>query len=231
VPKSPEQNEAILIIMEYIEGKQADWEDFVQLSQAEQKLYLARLAEQFKALRSILSEGYYGRVNGQLFDPCTRPLIIRYKDLFGPYTSYEAIVDAMYRSMELAMDQSAMTPYATTWHPYYASTVARFKDILMRSPASKPVLTQLDPQNENFIARTVRDGEGKIVDFVFTFIDLEMFGWFPAFVQMIRCKRDMVDGRSEEGKTWLKVMEPILCEEDSSEIVGFLEDVEHFHTS
>jgi hypothetical protein len=101
----------------------------------------------------------------------------------------------------------------------------------MRSSASQPVLTQLDPQNKNFIARTMRDGEGKIVDFVFTFIDLEIFGWFPAFVQMICYKWDMVDGRYEEGKVWLKVMEPILCEEDNSEVVGFLEDVEHFHTS
>jgi len=215
------------IIMEDIKGEPFEWEDWVQLPEDLRKLHTTRLGEQLKALRSIPSEGYYGRINNQPWYPNFPIGRTRGKTFTGPYTSYEALVDAIYISVELYCARN--TGWATwpVWPASFLTAMPQLKGVLLRTPASKPVLTQLRFDLRNFVTRPVRNDEGKIVDYVITFVDLLDLAWCPAFMQRMCCIKQVRPVEpSDEEEAWWKMLEPYICEEDDSEVTLFLE--EHF---
>jgi aminoglycoside phosphotransferase (APT) family kinase protein len=84
------------LIMERIEGETLHqmWD---RLPFEEQKAIALQIMEQIRYLRSIPSEGYYGRVYRQAFDP-DYPLLRlnNYNhETFGPYDTYKPYISAL----------------------------------------------------------------------------------------------------------------------------------------
>jgi len=228
------------LVTEYIENDNIDWYNYLKLPEAAQKLYTTRLGEQLRALRSIPSEGYYGRVNKQPFAPDLAPFRIRYQHFHGPFESFYDIVDAMYSSTELRCAEKENLRTSITklrnakqqnraqqqtlpeWDPVIAAMLEDFKPIIGRTKGNKPVLTIMFPTMTKFLAKAVRDNDGEIVDWKITLTDWMDLGWYPAFLQahVLGCWRSPHWG--EEGKKFYQRMKEYICEEDFDEALEYL---------
>jgi hypothetical protein len=219
-------DECIYLVMEYIEGEAFEWRQYEELSESEQDLYTTRLGEQLKALRSIPSEGYYGRIYNQPFDPAVGLFRIRLKEFLGPFESSDMVLDAMYRTAELRLAEECHTQTMfhgqVEWARSDVYTLGHFKQILGRSTGIKPVLTLLDAKLRNFIAQPKRNDAGEIVDWEVTLIDLDLFGWHPAFLQ-IYCLKHHNAKNNETGRKFVKNLAKYVCEDDYTEVMDFLD--------
>ncbi|KAF2124739.1 hypothetical protein P153DRAFT_252835, partial [Dothidotthia symphoricarpi CBS 119687] len=75
------------IITEYLEGATLTHKLYSSLGDEEQEALCARISEQFMLLRSVPSEGYYGRVYYQGVDPMTSIFRLAGKGMNGPYNT------------------------------------------------------------------------------------------------------------------------------------------------
>lgn len=167
--------------MEYIEGETLDYLKWIALSEQDQAVICAKLAEQFRLLRSVPSEGYYGRVHHQSWHHRVGLIEARNKP-GGPYDTYEDLISAMYSAAELT---AATCTNTKEYSPQYESALSEFKSTLATCGGQRPTLTHLDPQLRNIIVRRLPDTEDHTPDWEVTLIDWEHMGWLPAYMQSV----------------------------------------------
>ncbi|EUC46588.1 hypothetical protein COCMIDRAFT_25417 [Bipolaris oryzae ATCC 44560] len=156
--------------------------DWMSSTEEERTTLCARLREQYRLLRSIPSEGYYGRVHCQAFDRKMGMFRTNCKQSCGPYKTYEEFTSAVIRSAEvnalirrvqegeyLCEDQDTM--------------LSEYKQALEISADRKPVFTHVDPSLKNIILRRIPSTQDQPPDWEVTLIDWAGAGWYPAWVQ------------------------------------------------
>jgi hypothetical protein len=79
------------MIMEFIEGIELKYEDWIQFNDEERTTLYTRLNEQYRLLRSIPSEGYYGRIHRQAFDRNMGMFRTNCKQSLGLYETYREL--------------------------------------------------------------------------------------------------------------------------------------------
>lgn len=205
------------LIMEYIEGEMMTEERFKTFDDEVQELFVSKLAEQFRLLRSIPSEGYYGRVYKQPFHARLPIFRTNHLDPSGPYNSFDEVFQAMYTSVQMRCAEQPRDEL----HPIEISYIERFYEMVPRAKGTEPVLTLMDCSFDNLIAKPIEDNAGKIVDWKMTFIDIDMFGWLPAFLQ-VYCAKLFYLYDDETGKTFNRRLAAGISEEDYSTEVDFL---------
>lgn len=170
------------LVTEFIEGDTLTEKLWLGLEDEAQKIICSRLSEQFQLLRSVPSEGYYGRVYHQGWTPWLNLVRIRGKEMCGPYNTFKDLISAMYATAELRM---ADTNNASEYHPIRLGLLSQFKPILGGTKSHRPVLTHLDPKWENIIVRPVKEegDSGEIKDWDVVLIDWDTLGWLPEFMQ------------------------------------------------
>jgi hypothetical protein len=171
----------VVMIMEFIEGIELKYEDWIQFNDEERTTLYTRLNEQYRLLRSIPSEGYYGRIYRQAFDRNMAMFHANYKHSLGPYETYEEFTSAVIRSAEV----SAMISRVQKGEQLYEDQdtfLSEYKLALETCTPTdcEPVLTHVDPGLKNIIFRHTHNHPP---DWEVTLIDWAGAGWFPAWVQ------------------------------------------------
>jgi hypothetical protein len=82
-----------------------------------------------------------------------------------------------------------------TFYPDEESCLSEYGPALLQSNFSYPTLTHIDPTFYNIVVRSV---EGKERNWEVTVIDLEHFGWLPAWAQPLACLERRWIGISQE---------------------------------
>jgi hypothetical protein len=174
--------ECYYLIMEFIEGVTLE-SIWASLDDEARKKISSKLANQIRLLRSVPSEGYYGRVNYQGWGSLNNLFRIRVGNtLNGPYNTYEDCISAMYNAAELRAADSDMGPDLQPDAQLYLS---QFKRTLSEWGCHEPKLTHLDPKFYNvMVQRTKGDGEGA-EDWEVVLIDWADCGWLPAWMQAV----------------------------------------------
>lgn len=200
------------IIMERIKGEQLYdlWETFTPKKQEQ---IMVRLLEHLQALRSIPSQGYYGRVHHQGFNPGYPLVRLNEKEVLGPYDSYEEFVSALSRATWLRRAYACMLP---TFLEEEIAAINEHEADLFRTTSARPVLTHVDPTFRNII---VRPGDGED-DWELIMVDMEGLAWLPAWLQPLYCvERSLWDG--ERKPFFMEAMARIFGE-------SFEEDIERY---
>jgi hypothetical protein len=179
-------------MMDFIEGIKFRSDNFAELPVHAQNIICSKVSAQIRLLRSIPSEGYYGRVHGQgwmepppglMASPKNQP-----RSLCGPYKTYEEYISAMYDSWERseAVSNYTMQPASMSiqdgWQPAFDSLRM---DLWTKIPdwnRHEPKFTWLDPKFENMIVQPIHKDDGT-EDWDVFLIDWECCGWFPAWLQ------------------------------------------------
>lgn len=167
------------IVMERIEGETLRADDWMSMGDKSRSIIISRLCEQYKLLRSIPSEGYYGRVQRQGWR--SWPSFLRKMDpeSSGPFDTYEEFVAALCSSARLCTAMMCELPDFTDRESLY---LQKMESTLPACNGRQPVFTHLDPQLRNTIVRRIPGPEGD-EDWEVTLIDWEHSGWFPAWMQ------------------------------------------------
>lgn len=175
-------NDLCYMVMEFIEGDTLDMDKWLALDDEAQTIICSKLSEQLKLLRSIPceGEGYYGRVYRQGWSPLSF-LRIRYKEMLGPYNTFDDFISAMYVCTEHDL---ATQNLADEFFPEEVEFLSKFKHVLGKTRGFKPVLTFLDLKWDNLIVRPIKGEDGEAIkDWEITLIDWHDCGWLPAFMQ------------------------------------------------
>lgn len=170
------------LVMEYIPGSALNSEIWDSYTPAMQKIICAKISEQLRRLRQVNCEQfYYGRVHKQPFHSQFLMLSYPGQETCGPYTSYEALLDAMFNTAELRAALKSLGEM----DPDAKLTLANFKQSLRAYGVDqKPTLTHLDMKFDNIIVQAITtDGKEDMEDYEVTIIDWEFFGWLPPWVQ------------------------------------------------
>ncbi|KAF2802891.1 uncharacterized protein BDZ99DRAFT_548128 [Mytilinidion resinicola] len=182
VPKEP--YDIHYLVTEFIEGEHIYGEKWDALDDEAREIICSKISEQFRLLRAVPSEGYYGRVYHQAFPSALSLCRIRESNS-GPYDSYEDLVSAMYASAELRAADS-VTINVADHHPHTLGLLSKFKPLLARATGYKPTLTHMDAGPVNYLVRSIKGVGGKVVDWEVVIIDWDSLVWLPAFVQAAR---------------------------------------------
>ncbi|EUC36669.1 hypothetical protein COCCADRAFT_2322 [Bipolaris zeicola 26-R-13] len=170
------------LVMEYIPGFQLTVNDWMGFTEEERTTLCARVREQFRLLRSIPSEGYYGRVHRQAFGCSMGMFRTNYKQSCGPYKTYEEFTSAVIRAAEANALVSRLQE-GEFLSEDQNTVVSEYKQALEISTDRKPVFTHVDPALKNIIFRRIPTTQGHPPDWEVTLIDWAGAGWFPPWVQ------------------------------------------------
>ena len=175
--------------MEFIEGDTLDYKRWKTLGEEACTKICSKLSDQLHLLRSVPSEGYYGRVYNQGWRHRLCLLRGRANKMCGPYNTYENCVSGMYTASEL---QESM------WHDGKDLTteaelaLSNFKRTLTTGKGHEPTLTHLDPSLQNIIVRPLQGTEGPESDWEVTLIDWADLGWLPGWMQAVAFSQQVV---------------------------------------
>jgi hypothetical protein len=173
--------------MEFIEGTQLLAPEWVKLNDQQRENILSGMIEQLQLLRSIPSEGYYGRVNGQGFHPLERFVRTKNKGVSGPFRSHEDLLSAMYGAAEVnAAFRCSSKDDVMLYRPEQLHVLSRFKNIFRNCAGREPKFTHVDLLTQNMVVRPLDGDMRSASKFEVTIIDWSGCGWFPAWVQPIR---------------------------------------------
>ena len=174
------------MMTKYIEGIRLELESeiFAGYPIETQNLLCRKISEQFQQIRALPSEGYYGRVHrqGWLFAPPgieipDRPSVCQ--NITGPYSSYKEYIAAMKIAMEVNL---AYSDSKEEFYPGIVSSAEEFLRILPDWHPHEPKFTWMDPKLSNMIIRPIKGDDGE-EDWEVYFLDWEVCGWYPAWVQ------------------------------------------------
>lgn len=168
--------------MEFIEGFELSLETWTGFTEAERTTLCARLGEQFRLLRSIPSEGYYGRVHHQAFSRLIAMFRTNGKQSCGPYDTYEEYVAAVISSAEVNCIIGGVNKGERLFEDQELM-LSEYKLGLETCTVRKPVFTHVDPDPKNIIFRRIPETQDQAADFEVTLIDWDGAGWLPAWVQ------------------------------------------------
>jgi hypothetical protein len=179
------------MVMEFIEGENLDYIKWKSLGDEAKARICAKLSDQLVLLRSIPSEGYYGRVHNQGWGPNLRLLRLHgVGKALGPYNTYEEFLSAMYRCIELSA--ALQTGGTDEIEPYLTESLEKFISTLATRKGRQPVYTHVDPSFNNFIVRPLEGTMKDAKDYEVTFIDWSQSGWFPAYMQSIAFENKLI---------------------------------------
>jgi hypothetical protein len=173
------------MMMEFIEGIQLREETVAGVLPGQAlDIVCAKVSAQIRLLRSLPSEGYYGRVHrqGWMEQPPGLSLFPKRK-LCGPYNTYEEFCSAMYDSYE---KDNAGYQNGIDWDPGFESETAQIWSMLANWNPQEPKFTWLDPKFSNIIARPIQKDDGT-EDWDVFLLDWECAGWYPAWLQSMQC--------------------------------------------
>ena len=165
----------------FIEGISLSNDNFMNLSDQAQDTICAKISAQLKCLRSLPSEGYYGRVHrqGWVHLPGGLRTATKYsRPVTGPYNTYEEFASAIYRSFELHRAYSDEKGFP----PSYAATMAKLQSMCSDWDPHEPTFTWMDPKPMNVIAQPIKGHDGN-EDWEVVLLDWECCGWYPAWLQ------------------------------------------------
>lgn len=168
--------------MEYIEGEMLDFAKWMSLTEEDRTTICSRLVEQLQLLRSIPSEGYYGRVNNLGWRRDLKLLRRPKSSPCGPYNTYEECISAMHRAAEV---QVAMCNIVEDLYPHQETLLLKFKPTLTTCNGHEPTLTHLDPSLRNIIVRRTQGSKKHVANWEVTLIDWADMGWLPAWMQAV----------------------------------------------
>lgn len=172
-----------ILVTEFIKGVELKYEDWISFTEEERTTLYARLGEQYRLLRSIPSEGYYGRIHHQAFDRNMGMFRTNGKQSSGPYETYEEFTLAVIRSAEVfAMIGRCHLEERRRLDEDQELLLSEYKLALETSTDRKPVFTHVDPGLKNIIFHRI-SGPHDPPDWEVTLIDWAGAGWFPAWVQ------------------------------------------------
>ncbi|KAF1845606.1 uncharacterized protein K460DRAFT_312167 [Cucurbitaria berberidis CBS 394.84] len=173
------------MVMEFIEGELMNYKKWVSLSSEQREKVHCKISEQLQLLRSVPSEGYYGRVKTQGFYPQITFVQTDGEQIRGPYRSYEDLLSAMHAAAEI---QGGITISSENdpevYTPEQKLHLSEFKFRLGKCSGHEPKLTHVDPGMQNWVVRPLDGSMQSASDYEVTFIDWGGLGWFPAWVQM-----------------------------------------------
>lgn len=172
------------LMMEFIEGIPLDSEWLAKLSTQDQNTICAKVSAQIRYLRSLPSEGYYGRVYGQGWVDPPPGLWVdtgTEKSVSGPYRTYEEFISALFRAYEL---QRAGFMFCKDFPAGFASRAAEFLSLFPGWNSHEPKFTWIDPKLTNIIVRQPTEEEP---DWKVFLVDWESCGWYPAWLQALQC--------------------------------------------
>ncbi|KAI8934476.1 hypothetical protein NX059_008178 [Plenodomus lindquistii] len=176
--------EVYYMVQEYIEAEHLNTELWLSLDITGRQKLGASIAEQILLLRSIRPPPHltssYGRVHDQGWQENMEMVQSNYKDLCGPYASYEDFCEAVLTSAHISA--AVFQPEALEMQSSQ-DLLAEFKAAL-KTWDSTPTFTHMDLGIQNILVRRVPslNGDGED-DWEATLIDWERSGWFPAWVQ------------------------------------------------
>lgn len=177
----PKPSVQFAIIMEYIEGTELRYQDWKNYSEEERTTLCLRIGEQFRLLRAIPSEGYYGRVHHQGWSRKMGMFRTNTKQNCGPYERYEdftaaVICAAEVNAMTYFTDEGGLTENQLL-------LISEYKRMLEKSTDRTPVFTHVDPALKNILIRRIPATDEQPPDWEVTLIDWAGAGWFPGWVQ------------------------------------------------
>lgn len=167
---------------EFVEGEKYDYAKWVGLTEDARGKICSKIAEQYRLLRSLPGEGYYGRVHNQSWRYNLNGLRTRTTDPHGPYRSYNDFVSSM---LSAAEHIAAIVPHTEFWDPDESACLSEFRHFLATSlRGHEPKFTHIDPGLHNILIRKVVQDNG-VEDWEVTLIDWADSGWFPAWMQSV----------------------------------------------
>ncbi|KAF1915284.1 hypothetical protein BDU57DRAFT_451817 [Ampelomyces quisqualis] len=190
-------NRPYYMVTEFIEGETLTYELWSTLDKDTRSLLCSNLAEQLQHIRSIPSEGYYGRLYKQGWGGRMGLLRTDGKKLQGPYDTYDEFFSAMFTAAEL---QLSMNDNLVGWHPRAESYLSKFKHVLSTCTGRQPTLTHLDPGLYNIIVNKVQGEKGNTDHWEIILIDWAEFGWYPAWMQSVAFDSQICFWSNEEQK-------------------------------
>ncbi|OAL53655.1 hypothetical protein IQ07DRAFT_628868 [Pyrenochaeta sp. DS3sAY3a] len=214
------------IVTEFIEGDSYDGDDkekWGRLTEDARTKICSKIAEQFRLLRSVPGEGYYGRVHNQGWHGWQSMFRLGSRKPKGPFNTYNEFVSAILKTIEFQtafrhFDKEFFDPDEVAFLP-----VAR-RFLATSSRGHEPKLTHADPALWNMRIRKVIQKDGA-EDWEVTFIDWAEMGWYPAWMQsvMIQLKIYWRRAAPERKDVIRNVLEGI--GDDYSEYVEFFEEL------
>jgi hypothetical protein len=145
-----------------------------------QDIVCAKVSAQIRLLRSLPSEGYYGRIHGQgWMEPPPSLQSHREYKLVGPFSTYEQFVSALCHADERW--EATKFP-GTEWPPGFESKTMELWSAFAEWEPQEPKFTWIDPKLGNVIVQPVRKEDGT-EDWDVVLIDWECAGWYPAWLQ------------------------------------------------
>ncbi|KAF1979693.1 hypothetical protein BU23DRAFT_563087 [Bimuria novae-zelandiae CBS 107.79] len=173
------------LMMNYIEGFTLRHEEMAKFPEKALDIICAKVSAQIRDLRSLPSEGYYGRVHrqGWLHPPSgILPTPTPVLSVSGTYSTYQEFTSAIYRSYEW---HKAVGVCMEEFPPGYASRVAELWSIFSGWESHELKFTWIDLKIENMVVRPVKD-DARNKDWEVFLIDWECAGWYPAWVQSMQ---------------------------------------------
>jgi hypothetical protein len=171
-------------MMDFIEGIQLNAAKLgEQLPPHAQDIVCAKVSAQIRLLRSLPSEGYYGRVHGQgWMDPPPSLQTHREDKLVGPFSTYEQFVSTLCHADER---WKASTYQGVEWPPGFESETMEMWSTLAEWEPNEPKFTWVDPKLNNMVVQPVRKEDGT-EDWDVVLIDWDCCGWYPAWLQAVQ---------------------------------------------
>ena len=182
------------LVLKYIEGQSLNWKLWKSLNDDQHEKIHSKISEQLQLLRSVPSEGYYGRIDNQGFHPDLPLVRTDRKGVCGPYKTHEALLAVMYNAAELAAAFQGHSKYGfENFAPGQWDTLSKLKPILANCNGKEPTLTHCDLSMANIVVSPLDGTMQNASDFTVTFIDWNIFGWYPAYTQRIVLNTGGVD--------------------------------------
>ncbi|KAL1603462.1 hypothetical protein SLS60_005049 [Paraconiothyrium brasiliense] len=176
--------------MNFIDGILLESDRLAEFPVETQDRIFAKVSAQIQYLRSLPSEGYYGRVHRQGWvdpPPGLRTDTGLVRNVVGPYNTYEEYTSAIHSAFEINMAVGS-GPYKKEWWPSYTANSVELLSIFPGWLPHEPKFTWPDPKLTNIIVRPIKDESGN-EDWEVFLIDWEGAGWHPAWVQALQFQK------------------------------------------
>ncbi|KAJ4285975.1 hypothetical protein N0V90_013541 [Kalmusia sp. IMI 367209] len=138
---------------------------------------LSKVSMQIQQLRSVPSEGYYGRVYKQEWIPSGQT----FGSMPGLFNTYEEFVSGMYKSAERYC--AYQQPEDPNWSLFVQFALPRYKALLAGLKPKEPKLTWLDVSYTKCVRMVPVTGTDGTKDWKVYLVGWEKLAWCPAWLQ------------------------------------------------
>ncbi|KAF2006815.1 hypothetical protein P154DRAFT_597094 [Amniculicola lignicola CBS 123094] len=188
------------LVTDFLPGLTLDEDEWLQLDASVQTKLFEKLAAEVKLLRSVAppDPAYYGSVDGRGYRPGMPFTKYRSTDTPGPFYSYEAFIDQVYRTFEVnAIGRLLKHPEDEIFPAMQLYSSIFFSEFGKATPSSRePKLTHMDitmgnirfvPSAKSGIKHSEASMESlsaRVNDYEVWLIDWETLSWLPAWAEV-----------------------------------------------